>query len=588
MKFRSLITFLFIFSLATSFVSSNNSKVQKRMFTELDFIKNVFEVKYAPLEWKKSFAGFDLDKTFDRAKKRVNSETSTKQFQQILRDAFNASCDYHVGVSFYSTESASLPFLVQGAEGRYFLSYIDRGQLPRSFFSYQVGDEIVEFDNQPIDQVIQNIRLEELGSGNTLETDQALSEKILTNRIGERGHTVPSGPVQVKFKRKKNDYLETVNLEWDYVPEHVKETTSLNQTTKSAVIFSDWKKNPKRCLYQSDLFQKMMVYPQWKRSYVGGSLDLDNRHQLGSRKSYIPALGKKIWQTSKEDVFDAYIFQSPSGHNVGYIRIASYLGDEPEAVEFCKWIKFLEENSDALVIDQINNPGGSLFYLYSLAAALTDYPLATPKHRITLTQDEIYMAVSYLPSLDDVKTESEAKEAIGNTLGGYPVTMETVDLMRGFFRFLIKEWNEGKLYTDPTYLFGVDEIQPHPDGHYTKPILLLTNSLDFSGGDFFPAIMQDNKRVTILGERTAGAGGYVMETWYPNQNGVAEFHLTASLAQRVDQNPIENLGVIPDILYSLTINDMEHNYQEYVDEILKTVESILPISDTSCNETAII
>jgi hypothetical protein len=206
---------------------------------------------------------------------------------------------------------------------------------------------------------------------------------------------------------------------------------------------------------------------------------------------------------------------------------------------------------------------------------LTEHPLQSPKHRMSITQQEVYSAVSLLPLLELIKDDATAKAVLGETMGGYPVSYGMVKLMIGFCRFLIDEWNAGNVFTKPFYIFGVDEVNPHPKTRYTKPILVLVNSLDFSAGDFFPAILQDNQRATILGTRTAGAGGYVLSTQFPNQMGIKGFHLTGSLAQRIDQKPIENLGVTPDVPYEFSEKDLKENYKEYAQFILNEVEKII-------------
>ena len=130
-----------------------------------------------------------------------------------------------------------------------------------------------------------------------------------------------------------------------------------------------------------------------------------------------------------------------------------------------------------------------------------------------------------------------------------------------FCNFIVDEWNAGHQLTDPYFLYNINHINPHPSARYTKPILVLINSLDISCGDFFPAILQDNKRAPLFGTRTAGAGGYVRPASYPNRFGVDLFRYTGSIAERVDKNPIENLGVTPDIFYSLSEEDLQGNYE---------------------------
>ncbi|MCR4295307.1 MAG: S41 family peptidase, partial [Elusimicrobia bacterium] len=131
-------------------------------------------------------------------------------------------------------------------------------------------------------------------------------------------------------------------------------------------------------------------------------------------------------------------------------------------------------------------------------------------------------------------------------------------------------------YTGLTHVSGVDDIDPAPkaEERYTKPILLLTNALDFSGGDFFPAILQDNQRATILGVRTAGAGG-IVRSFSVNQFGIDRLSATTSLAERPNGKPIENLGVTPEIPYEITARDLRTGFAEYRWKILKALDGLL-------------
>jgi hypothetical protein len=566
--------FILPFFLLNVLFANTVKNPERRMKADLDFIEAAFEVKYAPLQWKKEYIGFNLSSTFTDVRNKINAKLTTAQFQRLLRGVFNKTADYHAGIYFYSTQSAFLPFTIKSVSvasqpnhRRYFIQYIDRDILPKSLFPCEVGDEVLTWNKEPIHTVVQNLIKEELGTDNSIGTQQALGEMLLTMRQASTGVEVPSDKVDLETSREGIKALHS--LYWFSYPERI---PPLNRLKKDSTgIISTSLAELSLPLKNAPIFQKIMVPAFWKKS----SADIYNPHQLGSKISFLPDLGEKIWQTrdNAEGFFDAYIFKTASGQSIGYVRIAHYMADVLECAEFAQIIKHLQAHTDKLVVDQLNNPGGSVFYLYALANMLSTEPIDVPLHEIALTQEDVYMAAQMLPTLEEIESQDDLETYLGADIGGFPLSLDMVQGMKTFFRSIVDCWSNGELMTRPLPLFGIDRLPGSFDG-YSKPILVLVNSLDFSGGDFFPAIMQDNKRATILGEKTAGAGGYVLSTQYPNLSGIESFNLTGSIARRKDNQPLENLGVEPDIHYEMTPEDMQQNYKNFAARILETLEEM--------------
>jgi hypothetical protein len=377
--------------------------------------------------------------------------------------------------------------------------------------------------------------------------------------------SVPKGAITIAVKPKGSDKAYTHQLIWEYTPEKVH--SPLDQALSQAQALPS----------EQSLLKRYMIAGDFEAT-PGASL-VDNPYALGSRKTFTPALGKMVWQSDDKDPFYAYIFQNTDKKLIGYIRIPSYVAsmyttDSFAAVaHFKKVITLFEATTDGLVLDQVNNPGGSVAYLYALASMLSDQAIKTPRHRMMITQADVIAAVDGLEKLSQVKNDADAQKLMTEQLDGYPPSYETAQFARNYYQFIINEYQAGHTLTAPYWLEGIDQINPAPE-HFTKPILLVVNGLDFSGGDFFPATMQDNKRVTVFGTRTAGAGGYVLEFTYPNRFGVEKFRLTGSIAERVDQNPIENLGVKPDVEYSISADDLQNNYRGYIQAIQNTMSEM--------------
>lgn len=580
-----LVLFNFLISISTF---ANPAPSKKAMLGDIDFIDRVFQSGYVATEWKRQQIDWSLDGEIAKIKNLVNQRGifDQKSFHQLIKNFFISAKDYHVTVSFYSTEVATLPFCLKGCEGRYFVSHIYRDELLDNEFPFVEGDEIISFDGLPIHEAIEQMRHQELGL-NHEPTDRSLAEFYLTNRIGALGHIVPKGSIELSGKKSSSRKKASCTVSWDYTAEKMASAppASMIYAKTMRMIHLSSENQPSKPKLEAvpkkpsehTFFNKQFVMPQFRAIKAAQRKSSSNRDVLGSKQSFIPPLGTVIWESEEDSLFHAYLFATPSEKLVGYIRIPSYSPPElaDSASEFEFLIQLFEEGAEALVIDQINNPGGDVLYLYALASFFADRPLKLPEYQVMLKQSDVFFAHEFIPELVKVQSDEDAVEVLGENLHGFTVDFQLAQSLLKDFEFIVDEWNSGHRLTRPCYLYGIGPTLPTANVQFTKPVLVLVNSLDFSGGDFFPAILQDSKRATIFGTRTAGAGGSVNFLSFPNLCGIAEISYTDSLAQRTGGIFIENFGVTPDVIYKVSAFDLQNNYSNYVLQVQEVLENIM-------------
>ena len=112
--------------------------------------------------------------------------------------------------------------------------------------------------------------------------------------------------------------------------------------------------------------------------------------------------------------------------------------------------------------------------------------------------------------------------------------------------------------------------------HYTKKIVVLINALTFSAAEFLAAILQDNNRAILFGERTPGAGGCARRIplpKYADEFNIDQITTRWTLAWRTNGQPIQDIGVHPDVSYSVTAEDLQSGYTGYRQALLATISA---------------
>ncbi|MBC7793128.1 MAG: protease-like activity factor CPAF [Clostridia bacterium] len=555
--------------------------LRTEMLDDFRHVANHFRLAYGPREWKMAKFGRDPDRASAAEKASMKliveltkrPELSRDQlltaFHGILRDFVHAAYDYHVSVNFTRLAQARLGFRVQPAsDGRLIIVGIDRSILSKAAFPFEIGDELTSIDGRPVAELLTELKA--LDTSSSPKADVSNAAARLTNRRARVGETLPDKPTALVGITRKNGTSTTHDVAWNTKPEKV----IFQPLGLSALEV--------RAEKAGNVGPSMSVERYIDMTEIARADDANDGFVIGARKSFVPDLGPIVSREPSTSPFDAYIYRSSNGKNIGVIRIPTYSPANPEknVKVFADLIARYEIATDALVIDQTNNPGGYYFYMVALLSHLSPYAMKMPGHQEAITPKQVYDAQVRLETYAGITDDKSAVKKLGKTWVGLPVTYDLVVKSRHYNQHIIDEWNAGYKLTSSFPLEGIDYINPSAKP-YTKPQLWELNCNVYSAGDFGADIVQRNKRATIFGEQPAGAGGKVVTYQFLNGLGIDSLRLTSSIADRGTrgpdgtytddprriEDPIENNGVVPDVHYEVTAADMQNGYTGYRDAV---------------------
>jgi len=502
---------------------------------DLKMLAALYAKQYGPYEWKRDVIGFDL---YDLRPwlKRAETASDDIEFLDLLVEYVASLDDAHDVVSFPFTFSATLGFTADLYDGRALVDSIDRSQLPASEYPFAIGDELLSVDGIPVAEWIERLRKYSIAA-NARSTARNAVARITTrpqsripwaHRIGdtaevvirhasgeERSYTIPwsktgvpvteGGPLPSPFSRagakgraagvpEYEDSLEPWQRPLAYLLEARIDDTSL------AVI------NPG--------LRPVFRMPDGFQTRLSGNAATDSFYSG--------------WWAAE-------------GLRLGFIRIPNMspsLGTSAALQQFEREIAWMQENTDGLVIDIMRNPGGSVLYVENLSQRLIPYSFRSIGFELRATASDV---ASFGATLDSARRANLPDHIIA----GYEARYNDV----------LAAYRENRGRTGPISLTQPWLWMEPARTVYTKPIVVLIDEFSASGGDAFAATLQDNQRALLVGMRTMGAGGNVVDrsgTWYAEANT----RVTRSLMNRryevsTPEFPptpyIENVGVRPDV-----------------------------------------
>ncbi|MCO5142301.1 MAG: protease-like activity factor CPAF [Oligoflexia bacterium] len=540
---------------STSQISFAGMSSDQRL-NDFNQMVNLIERNYGPLRWKQTSIGLDWNRLVSEYKEKVLKVKSDTEFYTVLAKFTSSLKDGHVSAMVPSTRRARLGFLCDLVDGKVLIETIDTLKLPELLFPFKKGDQLLAIGGVPVDALLDEF--EAINDTGHKASSRRIAAARLTSRSQATGMQIPRGVTTVTVLKKGAAEPVTVTATWIVTGTPVLELDNLDalltEAVSSAVSTAFDGESLKAELNKMSEFQMALPKLQLEEWAKAGVND------IGSTTSMF-----KLPEGAKELnglPVTAAIYEA-AGKKIGILRIPSY-GDQGLLNVVARAISTMEKETDVLVLDQTNNPGGSV----SLVSDI-----------ISLFADKSYKDMDFevRPSLGWVTAFQEVNTKIADMLAKNPKD-QAANALKARFEFLEEEIRDSitnkKFLTSPISLnlngsFGM--IQPSGSVRYTKPVLLLINEFDFSGGDAFPALMKDNGRVTLFGQQTSGAGGNVRE-YGPLANSFFKFSLTESLMVRPNGEYMENRGVVPDVSYTVTEDDFMNGYRGYVKAF--TVEAL--------------
>lgn len=238
-----------------------------------------------------------------------------------------------------------------------------------------------------------------------------------------------------------------------------------------------------------------------------------------------------------EKVLDSAGKETGATRYVGYLYLNTFSPDAPEEAtlaEVRETLRFFKRfGVRELVVDMVNNGGGSLKLGLQLAQLLS-------KDRIAMPEMQFKVSNSWLDEFENqsLNGQGDAEREVA----------------RRVFEGLKQDLAAGKALSSRFSAESLFPFQMNPDPELVDQmkVVLLVNEMCASMCDIFSAVLKDNDRARVVGSRTMGAGGNVV-SHFEAPNSHLTVNQTESLVLRKDGSYVENNGVEPDV--AMAVNE---------------------------------
>lgn len=520
---------------------------EQRLF-DFEHLAAQYAKFYGPYEWKRDVIGFDaynIKPWLDR----VRAAKSDLDYYEAAMEYVASLKDTHSSYSIPSDFVASIPITVDIFDGKYLIEGVNRVTLPIARYPFTTGDELVSIDGKTAEELVQWM-MKYRSQSNDRAAKRLAAGRLFTRiqSLLPRAHELGENATVVV--RRQSGEVETYEIPW------TKRGTPLTANGPLPNVFAARGK----AVQPAPSVEETLARIQRREMPLQDSERISG---LGSRTPFFilpQGFTRRLGTLASHFHFSGTY--TAAGKRIGYLRIPNFSPPSSTLAltELAAELIFLEQNTDGLVVDIARNTGGGCYG--ETAARLL---IARRFRSIT---DEIRPSLSLLQSF---------QIAIATAPPSAPQWQ--IDQLKNLGAQLETAYYENRGRTGPLPLCGSSiEVDPFTDGRgavvgYTKPILLLTDELTTSWGDSFAHLMADNKRATLFGNRTNGAGGSI-DGYEGGFYAEAQTTVTVSLGVRPQPVQVpgfpttayyENTGIWPDIPYDvMTAENLRTGYAPYV------------------------
>src|SRR5215213_4203186 len=119
-----------------------------------------------------------------------------------------------------------------------------------------------------------------------------------------------------------------------------------------------------------------------------------------------------------------------------------------------------------------------------------------------------------------------------------------------------------------------DEHKALGNGQATDiPLVVLINEGSASASEILAGALQDYERATLVGVKSYGKGS--VQNWVPLSNNQGAARVTIAKWLTPDERLIDHIGLMPDVVVEMTVEDFEAGRDPQLDAAMETMQAIL-------------